>query len=146
MTSRSLPFPVKFDTDARNTKKQSWWISSFRRFANDYSRCFFGLLDFLKDWVWHKLINPLPAKLLINPYNAEIFLYKAWRPNSLFNSKSSWMSELALSDSFEYLCYGSMAIINIFTLTARGSTLDVRIWRLQTSDSDDWSRSPRFKG
>ena len=37
------------------------------------------------------------------------------------------MSSLALSDSFEYLWYGSTAIRNIFTLTVRGSTLDVRI-------------------
>ena len=34
---------------------------------------------------------------------------------------------LALSASFEYLCYGSTAIRNTVTLTARGSTLDVRI-------------------
>ena len=54
-----------------------------------------------------------------------------------FNLKSSFMSWSALSDSFEYLCYGSTAIRNIFTLTVRGSTLVVRIWRLQTSDSDD---------
>ena len=56
------------------------------------------------------------------------------------------MSYSALSDSFEYLCYGSTAIRNVFTLTVRGSTLDVSIWRLQTSDSDDWSLSPRCKG
>ena len=31
----------------------------------------------------------------------------------------------ALSDSFEYLCYGSTASRNIFTSTVRGSTLDV---------------------
>ena len=37
------------------------------------------------------------------------------------------MSWLALSDSFEYLCYGSTAIINIFSLTVWGSTLDVSI-------------------
>ena len=36
------------------------------------------------------------------------------------------MSYSALSDSFEYLCYGSTGVINIFTLTVRGSTLDVR--------------------
>ena len=35
-----------------------------------------------------------------------------------FNLKSSLMSELALSDSFEYLCYGYTTIISIFTLTA----------------------------
>ena len=28
-------------------------------------------------------------------------------------------------DSFEYLCYGSKTIINIFTLTVWGSTLDL---------------------
>ena len=42
-------------------------------------------------------------------------------------------SLLALSDSFEYLSYGSMAIRNIFTLTVRGSTLtsiDIRFRRL----------------
>ena len=33
------------------------------------------------------------------------------------------MYYLALCDSFEYLCYGSTAIINIFTLPVRGSTL-----------------------
>ena len=35
------------------------------------------------------------------------------------------MSSLAFSDSFEYLCYGSMVIMNIFTLTVPGSTSDV---------------------
>ena len=47
------------------------------------------------------------------------------------------VSTSAISDSFEYLCYGSTAIINIFTLTAQRATLVVRIWRLQTSDSDN---------
>ena len=37
----------------------------------------------------------------------------------------SYLAGLALSDSFEYLCYGSTAIENIFTLTVPGSTLDV---------------------
>ena len=56
------------------------------------------------------------------------------------------MSWLALSNSFEYLCHRSTAIRNISSLSVRGSTLGVRIWRLQTSDSDDWSRCPRCKG
>ena len=52
------------------------------------------------------------------------------------------MSSSALSDSFEYLCYGSTAIINsftltvrgsIFTLTVRGSTLDVYGRQIMTS-------------
>ena len=33
----------------------------------------------------------------------------------------SW--PVTLSDSFEYLCYGSMIIINILILSVRGSTL-----------------------
>ena len=37
------------------------------------------------------------------------------------------MPSLALSDSFEYLCYGSTATRNIVILTVWGSTLDVRI-------------------
>ena len=43
------------------------------------------------------------------------------------------MSWLALSDSFEYLCYGSTAIRNIFSFKVRGSTLDVnpRVVRVQ---------------
>ena len=47
-----------------------------------------------------------------------------------FNLKSSYMSYLALSDSFEYTCYESTAITNILMLTVRESTLVVRIWRL----------------
>ena len=41
-----------------------------------------------------------------------------------FETTIKW---LALSASFEYICYGYTAIINLFTLTVRGSTLDVRI-------------------
>ena len=36
------------------------------------------------------------------------------------------MPSLALADSFEYLCYGSTTVRNIFILTVRGSTVDVR--------------------
>ena len=34
---------------------------------------------------------------------------------------------VALSDSFEYLCYGSTVSINIFTFTLRVATLVMRI-------------------
>ena len=37
-----------------------------------------------------------------------------------FNFKSSEMSYAGFPDSFEYLCYGSTTIRNIFTLTVRG--------------------------
>ena len=43
------------------------------------------------------------------------------------------MSQLAVSASFEYLCYGSAATIYSFPLTVRWSTLDVRSWRLKSS-------------
>ena len=46
------------------------------------------------------------------------------------------LSLIAFSALFEYLYYESTAIIKIFALTARGSTLDARIWRLQTSNAD----------
>ena len=48
------------------------------------------------------------------------------------------MSYLANSASYEYacLCYASTAIINSFTLTVRGLTLKVRIWRIRTSKVD----------
>ena len=41
------------------------------------------------------------------------------------------MSSLAFADSFEYLCYVSTAIINMFTLTVRGSTLESDVCRRQ---------------
>ena len=44
--------------------------------------------------------------------------------------EESFYNLLNRTDSFEYLCYGSTAIIHILILTVRGSTLDVRIWRL----------------
>ena len=36
-------------------------------------------------------------------------------------------------------------IPQVITLSARGSSTDVRIWRLKASDSDVWRRSPRWK-
>ena len=51
----------------------------------------------------------------------------------------------SLPTSFEYLCSQSTAITNIFILRVWGTTLDVRILRLQTSDSDVLSRSPHCK-
>ena len=41
-------------------------------------------------------------------------------------SETSQMPLLALSASFEYLCYGSTTV-NIFTFAVRGSTLVVKI-------------------
>ena len=52
------------------------------------------------------------------------------------NLKSSQLSQLALSDSFEYLCYGSTAIRNIFTLTVRRSSLDIDFRRENLKSTD----------
>ena len=46
------------------------------------------------------------------------------------------MSSLALSDSFEYLCYGSTAITNSLVRTVQGSTLDVYKRQILTSKVD----------
>ena len=72
------------------------------------------------------------------PERTECF-YKKHGGQSFLDLKSSYMSFfLAISTSYEYLCYKSTAIINMFTLrpTVRGSTSDVSIRRLQTSGSD----------
>ena len=58
-----------------------------------------------------------------------------FRLNIETNAKCAFQFEIIINvfirsffeSSFEYLCYLSTAIINIFTLTARGSTLDARI-------------------
>ena len=58
------------------------------------------------------------------------------------------MSQLALSDSFEYLCYGSTAIRNMLTLTVLGSTLDVsaKRWpRAVAFMASNSSAEPAFK-
>ena len=76
----------------------------------------------------------LPGKLLshwsptcITPYNAEILLYKPWGPKGHFLFEMIIKILVNAFDPFEYICYGSVAIINMFTLTARGSGLDVKI-------------------
>ena len=57
------------------------------------------------------------------------------------------MSQLALSDSFEYLCYGSAVIRNIFILTVRGLTLVVTIcvYRRQILTTKVYPRAVRIK-
>ena len=54
------------------------------------------------------------------------------------------MSYLALSDSFENLCYGSTATKNILILTVRGSSLDVRIAGIDFSHQNLTSTDVRF--
>ena len=42
-------------------------------------------------------------------------------------TKGLFQFEIIINVLFKYICYWSTAIINIFTLAVRGSTLDVRI-------------------
>ena len=60
-----------------------------------------------------------------------------------FEIIKNFISYLALSYLFEYLCYESTAILNILILPVGGTSIYVRIWRIktvptltQTSDSD----------
>ena len=74
-----------------------------------------------------------------------VFVYRPWRPMGFFNLKSSYV----LVCSFWFIRIPMLWVCGhykYFILTVRRSTLDVRIWRLQTSDSDDSSRSPHCKG
>ena len=55
------------------------------------------------------------------------------------------MSSLALSDSFEYICYGSTTIRNNCTLTVGGSTVESDVYRSQILTTKVDPRSVRFK-
>ena len=87
-----------------------------------------------------------------NTYNAEILLYKQWRPKGLFqfevilnvlssSSRFIWIPMLCVygyynSALFEYLCYGSTVIIIVNSFSAgidfrrqNLTSIDVKIWR-----------------
>ena len=66
---------------------------------------------------------------IINPYNAELFLFKRWRLKLFFHFEIIINILVSLSDSFEYLCYVSPSIINILILLVQGPSLYVRIRR-----------------
>ena len=72
---------------------------------------------------------------IFNFYHAEIFLYRPWRPK-IFSISNQYYNVLVSSFRFIWIpmlwLYGH-CISNSFSA---GSTLDVRIWRLKTSDSD----------
>ena len=74
-----------------------------------------------------------------NRYNTEFILYKSWKPKGLFQFKMIInVLDIAPFNSFEYLCYGSTAIITSFTLYSVGidfshqilTSIDDRFWRL----------------
>ena len=101
--------------------------------------------DVLRE-TWDHVVFPweLPPpgmkKSPFNPKSAEIFLDKPWRRKGFLNLKSSQMSQLALSASFEYLCYGSTPIVNILIFFSAGidvrrqnlTSKDVWFWRIET--------------
>ena len=65
------------------------------------------------------------AVSILSSHNAERVLYKLLRTKVF----SIWNHHKCLGYvSFEYLCYTSMDIINICTLSVLELTLDVRIW------------------
>ena len=61
----------------------------------------------------------------VSQNSTKTVLYKPWIPNGYFRFEI--IINDFFPDSFEYLCYGSTAILNMFTLTVRGPTLVVRI-------------------
>ena len=63
-----------------------------------------------------------------------IFINKTWQSKVFFQFE---IIINAFSDSFEYLCYGFPAIRNMLIHTVQGPSVDIRIWRLQPSDSVD---------
>ena len=71
-----------------------------------------------------------------NLYNPEIFLYKLWRPKGFFQLG------IIINVSVSTFCFIWIRMVRVYghctllIVTAWGSTLDVRIWRLSTSDSD----------
>ena len=75
-------------------------------------------------------------KMMDYHYNPELFLFKPLKQKGFFNLKSSKMSQLVFFGLLHYPCLWSMSVIKILILSVRGSSLYVRICRLQTSDSD----------
>ena len=69
-------------------------------------------------------------------YSAELFCTNHGDQRVVFNLKSSKLSSLSLSVSFEYLCYGSTTIQNIGIPSLLGLSLYGRICSLQTADFD----------
>ena len=70
---------------------------------------------------------------MFNPHNYKYFFIK-------HGDESFFLIEMIInvfSALFENICYGFTAIINMFTLSVRGLTLDVRIWR-STLDDRIW--------
>ena len=77
-----------------------------------------SVLSYIGEFIQSKLCGVYAT--WVNPYNAQIFLYKTWRPKLMliFQFKFMWMLSLALSASFEYLCYGSIQQI-VYSFSAR---------------------------
>ena len=79
--------------------------------------------------MWIKItsgFNPCPAVFLLTLKALTICVKTIETEGFFLILKSSRMSRSALSDSFEYPCYGSTAIRNSFTLTVQDFCLECR--------------------
>ena len=79
------------------------------------------------------LISRFKGKFATN-FKSSSFTYRAYKLKIVggfqFKIIINVLVILSLSALFEYLCYGSTAIIHILILSARGTSLYVRVWRL----------------
>ena len=94
----------------------------------------------MRSWSWNVTDSNRPIGDLINPLILKElnFFHKNIWGQSVF---SIWNHQNCLSYVFPIrlntYVMGLRPLQICFTFTVRGSTLVVRIWRLQTSDSDD---------
>ena len=81
----------------------------------------------------------------LNLESADIPFYKPLNPKCFFQFK---IIINVLVSPFWFIWITMLWVYDntFLIISARGSTLDVRIWRLLTSDSDVKSRSPHWKG
>ena len=76
-----------------------------------------------------------------------LFVYKPWRPKEFFKFEMIIINILLSTFRFIWIPMLWVYDLIIFViLSVRGSPLDVRIWRLQTLNSDVLRRFPRWKG
>ena len=62
-------------------------------------------------------------------------MYEPWRPKSFFN----------LESSFQYLCNGSTATINILILSVQDRLYTLEVYRRQILTYKDWRQIPTYK-
>ena len=96
-------------------------------------------------WRWFEVGEQLKKITMYWWTTLKYILYKSWRLKG-FCQFDIMINVLSYMFSFLLNCYESTVNLNISILSAQGSTLVVRIWRVWTSDSDVYRRSPHWKG